>query len=271
MTYLNFLILLLLALLPTRPAIAAAPPLAEIHVVGNDWNASSEDAAKVLDSTANQLLAFFPGRKLAAVRVSHRDGVPITLDAKGPNGEYQVKLGANSTFWAQYTYQFAHELCHILANYDKHHGGRNQWFEESLCETSSLFVLSRMHQAWDKEPPYPNWKDWGVHFDQYLNEILARRTRRLPPDMTMLMWITANLPDLAAERELTSRSMLVAAYMLPIFQDDPEGWESLNWLNLGEKDDELDFEQYLRGWRERVPEKHKAFVGKIESLFGYKL
>lgn len=64
--------------------------------------------------------------------------------------------------------------------------------------------------------------------------------------------------------------MLVAAYLLPIFQDDPTGWESLNFLNLGKGDDELEFEQYLRGWRKRVPEKHKMFVGKIESLFGYK-
>lgn len=64
--------------------------------------------------------------------------------------------------------------------------------------------------------------------------------------------------------------MLVAAYMFRIFQDDPAGWEALNFLNLGEKDDELEFQQYLRGWRERVPEQHKAFVGKIETLFGFK-
>lgn len=110
------LILLSLALIPARPCIAEERQLVEIHVIADNWNARIDDVGKVLDSTADQLLVYFPERKLAPILVTHRDDVPITLNAKGPNGEYQVKLGANLTYWAQYTYQFAHEMCHILAN-----------------------------------------------------------------------------------------------------------------------------------------------------------
>ena len=202
-------------------------------MIGENWNADGTEIKKVLDSAAAQILIYFPDRKLNPILVSHGQEVPITLDAKGPSGEYQVRLATGSTYWAQYSYQFAHELGHILCNYDRHHAGRNQWFEESLCETSSLFVLSRMGHAWKSDPPYPNWKDWGVHFDVYLNEILAKRSRRLPPDLTMPMWLKSNLPDLSQERRLTERSMLAATYLLPLFQDDPHGWECLNWLNLG--------------------------------------
>ena len=241
----------------------------QIRVQGDDWKVPPENVKAVLDSTAAQLMEYFPGRQLKPILVSRGSPVPITLNDKGPAGEYRVKLACDSTYWAQYTYQFAHELCHILSNYDHHHGGRNQWFEESLCETSSLFALSRMDNAWATSPPYPNWKNWGIHFDDYLNALLADRKRRLPPDRTMRDWMAENLPQLESEDHLTDRSKLVAAYLLPLFQDDPHGWEALNWLNLGPDDDRLPFRDYLEAWRSRIPAEHKAFVGRIQTLLGY--
>jgi hypothetical protein len=250
------------------PAAPAGPLL--LRVEGDGWGASKEDIEKVISSAAEQIFPLFPGRTLKPIIVTRGRIVPITLDQKGPAGEWQVKLATGGTFWAQYTYQFAHELCHVLSNCDQHRRGKQQWFDETLCETSSLFVLSKMHKAWSDHPPYSNWKDWGVHFDEYLNALLAERARRLPPDQTMGQWIKAVLPELVNEHQVTSHSKLVATYLLPIFQDEPEGWEALNWYGTaGEKDQELDFELYLRSWKTRVPEKHKAFVGKIQKLFGY--
>ena len=54
-------------------------------------------------------------------------------------------------------YQFAHEFCHILCNFDDDWKGNN-WFEETMCETSSLFVLRRLSKEWEERPPYPAWK-----------------------------------------------------------------------------------------------------------------
>lgn len=246
-----------------------APPTVVIHVEGENWGAPPADVDKVLHSAAAQVLAYFPGREIKPILVSRGRFVPITLDQKGPGGEFQVHLATGNTYWAQYTYQFAHEVCHILANCDRHQRGRHQWFEESLCETSSLFVLSRMHKQWEEDPPYPNWKSWGVHFDEYLNQMLAERARRLPPDQTMGQWIRLQLPVLVTERKVTEHSKLMAAYLLPIFQDDPQGWESLNWYHTGDRDNDLEFEAFLRAWKLRVPEKHKTFVAKIQKLFGY--
>jgi hypothetical protein len=256
------------------PSIAKEPPAgleAVIRVQGDNWGASAEDIDKVLHSTANQLLPYFHDRTLKPILISRWDVVPITLDQRGPDGEFQARLACHSTFWAQYTYQFAHELCHVMASVDHPHRGRHQWFEESLCETSSLFVLSKMHESWDRDPPYQNWKNWGANFDHYLNNILAERARRLPPDQTMPQWIAANLPALEKETQVTEHSKLAAVYLLALFQDEPEGWETVTWLNTGANSDEgLGFEEHLRAWRERVPERHKAFVGKIQKLFGYK-
>lgn len=270
----SFLILIVLIGLG-QSAVAAEkeplPPLAlDIRVIGNDWEAVPADVDKVLHSTADPLVVHFPGRKVKPILVSRGQGVPVTLDLKGPAGEFQVHLATGNMFWAQYTYQFAHELCHILCNCDQHHRGRHQWFEEALCETSSLYVLSTRRQAWETNPPYPNWKSWGIHFEQYLDHILADRARHLPPDVTMRLWLKSNLPQLETERGLTDRSKLVAVYLFAIFQDEPDGWESLNWYHPDDKDSALDFEAFLHAWKARVPARHKAFVGKIQMLFGYR-
>jgi hypothetical protein len=71
------------------------------------------------------------------------------------------------------------------------------------------------------------------------------------------------------ERKLTDRSELVATYLLALFEDDPTGWVALTWLNLGEKDATLGFADYLAGWKSRCPERHRPFVNRIESLFGF--
>jgi len=255
------------------PALAKDTPAGIVPVIRvqrDNWGAQTEDIEKVLYSTAGQILPYFHDRTLKPILVGRVNGVPITLDQRGPGGEFQVKLGCDSTFWAQYTYQFAHELCHVLASVDPPHRGRHQWFEESLCETSSLFVLSRMRVAWDRNPPYRNWRRWGIHYDEYLNAMLAERARRLAPDQTMSQWVTTNLPELEKEQKLTEHSQLAAAYLLALFQDQPEGWEAVTWLNTGaDYDENLGFEAHLRAWRKRVPERHKAFVGKIQHLFGY--
>jgi hypothetical protein len=232
-----------------------------------DWKAPTTDIEHVLRLVSEQLLTYFPGRELSDIRVRHREGFPETLFQRSRSGEHQVMLAARDRYWAQYTYQFAHELGHILTEPD-HSTGRSQWFAEAMCETASLFVLSRMAEAWDARPPFPGAERWGINFERYVDDILAEPSRRLPPDKTMAQWLGASLPELAGERGLTDRSKLVAAYLLPIFVESPEGWESLTWWPAGEGDDQLEFEEYLHRWRGSVPERHRAFVGKIQELFG---
>jgi hypothetical protein len=267
----RFLLISALSLVLAHRAAAAPSETAPVKVivVGNNWGVSTDNVQAILDSIARERLVDFPNRTLGTLLVSRWSEVPITLNQKGPHGEFQVRLTADKTYWAQYTYQFAHEMGHILANCDHRKAGPNLWFEEALCETSSLFVLSRMHHAWETAPPYPNWKDWGIHFDEYLDKLLAERARRLPPDMTMKQWLAANLPELQKQNRLTERSKLVAAYLFPLFQDDPAGWQTLNAINTDPADAGLPFDAYLQAWKNRLPEKQKPFLAKIQTLFGY--
>ena len=137
---------------PPPPApIATLTERVKIKVEGDWGSAPRENVEKMLYSTAGELLRFCPERRLGTIVVRHHADVPITLYQKGPHGEHQVLLEANNTYWSQYDYQFAHELTHILCNCDRRKAGRNLWFEETLCETASLFSLHKMSRCLEDE------------------------------------------------------------------------------------------------------------------------
>src|ERR1700756_4796293 len=97
-------------------------------------------------------------------------------NAKRP---HRGALLARDTHWAQYAFQFAHELCHALANFASNSERlqlyppqANLWLEESLCETASLFTLRAMSRSWRTEPPNPAWRNYAPCLDDYAEQRL---------------------------------------------------------------------------------------------------
>lgn len=82
----------------------------------------------------------------------------MILFEKSPTGATIIQLSAIDNAWEKFTFQFAHELCHYTCHFERRRGSVNQnaWFEESLCEAASLFVLRAMAATWSHSPPYPH-------------------------------------------------------------------------------------------------------------------
>src|SRR5678815_5096791 len=98
--------------------LQAAPDV--IVAADSSWgDARPQDVQAVLSSVATVMLRNFPGRRLQPIVVAHSDLFPITLFRRSPNDEYRVFLTAKDRYWARYVYEFAHELSHILSNYDQ--------------------------------------------------------------------------------------------------------------------------------------------------------
>ena len=247
-------------------AVAVDRPLA-IHPAAEGWEAAAPDVEKVLRSSADALWVYFPERQLRPILVDPKGG-PIVLFGRGPNGEYRVRLNTGKTYWAQYAFQFAHEFCHILCDY-KADDESNKWFEESVCETASLFALRRMSQTWRAAPPYPNWKDFAPHLASYAAERM--REVRLPADLTLAAWYHQNEAELRKNPCLRDKNRVVAGELLPLFEKAPEHWESVAWLNAVTPGKPRSLEQYLADWHERCPPRHKAFVRQIAERFGIRL
>ena len=247
------------------PAAPATDHPLDIRPVADvSWGGRPQDVEKVLHSAADALWLYFPERTLKPILVEPQGG-PITLFRHDPNGEYRVRLNTGNRLWAQHAYQFAHEFCHILANYDEYER-RNKWFEESVCEMASLFVLRRMSETWKVRPPYPNWRDYAPRLSEYADQRI--RTARLPPGETLAQWYRENERLLQQDSCLRDKNTVVAAALLSRFERQPESWEAITWLNDGTSHGARTFAKYLGDWHARVPEKHRAIVRQIAGEFG---
>ena len=243
-----------------------------IRVQPGGWgDAGVADIQKLLLSAGSELWKHFPGRRLRPISVRHSDSGPIVLFQSGPAGEYILKLDVEGRHWAQFAYQFSHELCHILANYEKKTSPRNKWFEESLCEMASMFVLRRMAVTWRTSPPYPNWKSFAPALRKYADDLQAKKEHRLPAGTTLAKWYRQNEQSMRKEPCLRAKNKIVAGELLGLFEKSPESWAAVGYLNMEKLDDSDSFKSYLESWHRRCPAKHKKFVRRIGDLFGVEI
>ena len=69
--------------------------------------------------------------------------MPLCVQKGG--GEHIIFLNAKENYWCQWVYQFAHEYCHHLIDGTLTGEWSNLlWFEETICELSSLYNLNKM-------------------------------------------------------------------------------------------------------------------------------
>lgn len=247
---------------------AYRPPVYRIEADG--FETSESDLRPLLDSVCRELWPHFPDYSIEPMVIVRSRSGPIVLHRRNDRGELVVKLDTGKTFWAQYSYQFAHEFCHVLCGVAKQGGERPQlWFEETLCETASLYALRSMSRSWKKSPPFSNWADFRDALRDYADNVEKERHTKyelyavgLP---AFYLKHRATLEANPTSRDLNGAMSLV---LLPLFEEQPQSWESIRWLNAvpAEKDDS--FETCLRKWHAAVPDKHKPFVNRISTLYG---
>jgi hypothetical protein len=237
-----------------------------IRVSADGWgDAGVGDLAKVLQSAGESLALLFPERKFPVLEVSRSTSSPITLFQRGPAGEIRVKLDAEGRHWAQFAFQFGHEMGHIVCGFADY-PNPNLWFEETLCEAASLFVLGRMAESWKTRPPYPNWKDYAAALKKYRDERIAKE--RLPEGTSLADWFRGQEPSLRKDGTQRTHNLKMAAALLPLFEEAPERWEAVSTLNAVQGDASRTFSQHLRDWSRSSPEKHRELIAKIAGRFG---
>lgn len=245
---------------------AAGQPETPRFRVGTDgWGrASTAEVEAVLRSAAGQLWTYFPDRRIEPFVVLRGYEGPIVHYQRNVLGEIVMKLDTHDLYWCQYAYQFGHEFCHILSNFDDDWKGNN-WFEETMCETASLFVLRRLAREWEERPPYPNWKSYAPQFRQYAGDVMDSRSQVG----------SAHLGDFfrkhRRELEATPRDRALngamAVVLLGIMEGAPASWEAMSWLNSSPSRPGETFPAYLEKWWLAVPPKHKPFVEEIIRRF----
>jgi len=240
-----------------------------LRVEDGAFQAVPENVEAVCRSAAGELLRQFPDYEPPRLLVTKGTGDPFVAFGTNAQGEVVIRLTADSTFWCQYAYQFAHEFCHVLCGYENDDQA-NQWFEETLCETASLFAMRSMARAWKERPPYPNWVDYRDALRSYVDDVINGRGetgRELARD-GLSAFYAKHAAELA--RNCCNRSLngAMADILLHLLEAHPEHWAAVRWLNSSPSPKGETFRQYMAKWLDAVPENHKPFVRSVAELFG---
>ena len=218
-----------------------------LTVVNGNWGrASLASILAVLESAYRMLTSAFGVRPDDHIRVCRwRRKHPRVIYDRRP---YQVFLSTGDTYWSQYVFQFSHELCHVLTGFERYREHRHKWFEESLCELASLFVLHRLADDWKLQPPAAVYRaaEFAPNHQTYA---LSREQRHLASvGGDLPTWFAANIGELKANRYDRVRTGVVAAALRPRFLQEPALWEACRRLNRWDPNGDEAFGGYLDSW-----------------------
>lgn len=243
-----------------------------IRVVEGGWgDAAGWQIEMLLNAIAGEMLRHFPGHQLHPIVVSHADTGPAVLYQKGPGNEYQVLLTATDQRWAEYVYEFSHELFHILSNYEYRTGPervRYQWFEEMLCETVSLYMLKHFSLTWSAAPPLPDTVAYAPAIKAFTQRALSDRHRKLPAGVSFEQWFHRNAHRLVSRPYLREENELVAGMFLPLLELNRD-WRAVGYLNVGDPAKAGSFREYLVQWYKSTPPPLRGFVSESMQVFRY--
>lgn len=217
-----------------------------VRIANGNWGATSLIAAgAVLESAAAVLCDAFDRWPDAPVHVMPGDGSPYLAWDRRP---YRIWLSARDTYWCQYAYQFSHELCHVLVNFDRMRHHRHKWFEESVCELAALFVLIRLSERFRHCPPpeVPGAEEFAPHFAAYARLIAG--SVPTVPRASLPGWLSGNLPALEEDHANRNMNRTVAVAMLDSFLEDESLWRDCVALNRWDASADASFADHLDSW-----------------------
>ncbi len=237
----------------------------QIVVAQGDWgDAQPDDIAAVLKDASSHLTRLFREPLTGIVRVNPApDTDPHIAYRVFSHDPFVIRLAARNRHWAQFAFQFSHEFCHFLSDYERLGESQNGWFHEAICELASVFTLLRMAETWRTQPPYPHWADYAGSLASYAADRLSREEHQLPPGTVLSPWLASEEESLRNDRYQREKNAIVASALLPIFKDDPSGWNAVRRLPASPSM----FRDYLREWHTQAEAVDKPFVNRIIQLF----
>ena len=183
--------------------------------------------------------------------------------APAPAAAYRISLTAKDNYWSQFAYQFAHEFCHVLSGYERLHANPNEWLHESICEMASIFVLRRMGKRWRRSRDH-RWIRFAPSHSKYADNLLDAHVSNTPSG-SFRTWLLDNEADLRANSQLRDINGVVAAKLLPNFEQEPSGWNAVRLLPATTGC----IQEYIESWRSSVDTDDRDFVEGISARLGF--
>lgn len=235
-----------------------------IYLSNSVWLYKDEDSwgdtdINRLKAVLNAVIEVFDSFKVASVGYKKVYVLPTRSDMRNPEikhgkGQYlEIYLSARSCRWCQYIYQFAHEYSHYLIRNSYEIKYTTLWFEETICELSSIFCLRKIAKNWYVNPPY-GFRDYVQYINPYAQDIINETNRiqtRANDWIKMNEYLLQDIRNREYPRELYSS---LAVYLLPYFEQTQELWKMLPYLSEPDKGEYHGFNNFISvNLKRRIP------------------
>lgn len=123
------------------------------------WNLFTEEAADLSDNNGHAISRVLSQVRQVFVNTFGQETVnshPLLAVLPSRDGPVTYRkhaiifLSATGAYYNQFIYQFSHELCHFMI--DSEVCAPFRWFEETLCEAMSWYVLDQVYLMRDSSP-----------------------------------------------------------------------------------------------------------------------
>ena len=94
---------------------------------------------------------------------------------------------------------------------------------------------------------------------------------RLPAGTSFSAWFRQHQPALRKNAGHRDWNTIIATQLLPIFEAEPAGWESVTFLNRGPTNGGEPLTERFAQWRAACPDHLRPFVTKLAAVFGVSL
>lgn len=240
----------------------------DVYVKGDaeDWNGSRPvDVRAVVMDVIRQFSRHLEQNPLPSVVFLH-PGSPLTRHLQAGDDPRSVYVHCSHNDWSRLSYEFAHELCHLLTVPDRLMNSKNNWFVESICELASVFAIRSMSKSWVTHPPYGHWANYAKSLETYAQKHIDGMGK-LARGQTLKHWLAENETALRGNPIHRRLNHVTALALLPLFESSPGLWNALQYLpSLGENQSE-----YLRFWHQYAPVKHRQDIAAVAREFGVTL
>ncbi|WMI95612.1 hypothetical protein [Bacteroides fragilis] len=197
----------------------------------SDWgNYNHEvihDIIKTIDINFSAVLEVPPFSSCLCL-IEHWDNTPMC--SKIPNG-HLIHLSTKENYWCQWIYQFAHEYCHHLINGTFTGDMKGlMWFEETICELSSMFHLALFHSSWSQSLEECQNR-YAPSFLDYLDDLFSKHAQ-LISDTHHPEFLRNWIPLLEQQTYHRDYYNALSVRMFPLFVGNPHLWKMI--LHFGD-------------------------------------
>lgn len=162
--------------------------------------------------------------------------------------------------WSRLSYQFGHELGHVLANSwepDAKPAGPCGWLEEAMVEAFSLHGLARLAESWKTDPPFPNDGAFGEAIADYRRKTIQGYSvlaREQASSADFGSWFEDHRVQIESVAALSPFAKAASLTILDEYEKAPSIIEALGALNRWPGRSGVPIEDYLRLWESSCAE-----------------